>query len=121
MIFNRLADPASVQVDLNLREPRSTYAVGEKVFVKMEVTNVSAEPVPFGILGLLADGARFQTSWDNSVIKPGETFRHEDGLAFNAPGVYTLQLSICFARKDDCQQSDQGWARFEPRLQVVVE
>ncbi|MEW5956497.1 MAG: hypothetical protein AB1801_02150, partial [Chloroflexota bacterium] len=121
VIFSRLADPGSVRVDLSLREKRSAYRVGEKVFATIEVANISAQPVPFGILGLLTDRGRFQTSWDNHVIKPGETFRHEDGLAFDAPGVYKLQLSICFARKDACQQSDQGWARFEPRLQVVVE
>jgi hypothetical protein len=119
--FNRMADPDSIRVELNLRDKQSTYPVGEKIFVKMEVANVSEEPVPFGILGLLTNGGRFQTSWDNGVIQPGDTFRHEDGLAFETPGVYQVQLSICFDRKAACQQSEQGWCRFEPRLQLVVE
>jgi hypothetical protein len=119
--FNLMANPDSVQVTLSFRDGRNTYVVGEKVFASIEVTNVTSEPVPFGILGLLTSTGQFQTSWDNGVIQPGQTFRHEDGLAFNAPGVYKLQLSICFNRKDACLSSDQGWKRFEPGLDVTVQ
>jgi hypothetical protein len=77
--------------------------------------------VSFGILGLLTSTGQFQTSWDNGVIQPGQTFRHEDGLAFDASGMYKLQLSICFNRKDACLSSDQGWKRFEPGLEVIVQ
>lgn len=121
IVFNQMANPDSVQVSLNFRDGRSTYAVGEKVFVSMQVVNVTGEPVPFGILGLLTSTRQFQTSWDNGVIQPGQTFRHEDGLAFNAPGAYKLQLSICFNRKDACLSSDEGWKRFEPGLDVIVQ
>jgi hypothetical protein len=106
---------------LTFRDGRNTYAVGEKVFARIEVTNLTNEPVPFGILGLLTSTGQFQTSWDNGVIQPAQVFRHEDGLAFNAPGVYKLQLSICFNPKDACMSSDVGWARFEPGLEVVVQ
>lgn len=119
--FTRLADPASVKVNLAFRESRNSYAVGEKVFVTIAVTNVTAEPVPFGILGLLTSRGHFQTSWDNGLIQPGQTFRHEDGLSFDAPGVYRLQLSICFAPKETCQGTDEGWSRFEPGLEVLVQ
>jgi hypothetical protein len=119
--FNQMADPASVQVSISFRDGRNTYAVGEKVFVNIRVTNVTPEPVPFGILGLLTSSGRFQTSWDNGVIQPSQTFSHEDGLAFDAPGVYKLQLSICFNRKEACLSSDEGWKRFEPGLEVVVQ
>jgi hypothetical protein len=119
--FNQIADSGSVQVNLSFRDGRNSYAVGEKVFVTIQVTNVTSEPVPFGILGLVTSTGYFQTSWDNSLIRPGETFRHEDGLAFDAPGVYQLQLAICFARKDACLGTDEGWKRFEPGLEVVVQ
>jgi hypothetical protein len=119
--FNQMADPSSVQVKISFRDGRNSYAVGEKVFATIEVTNVISEPVTFGILGLLTSTGHFQTSWDNGVIQPGDTFRHEDGLAFDAPGTYKLQLSICFARKDACTKSDEGWARFEPGLEVIVQ
>jgi hypothetical protein len=121
LVFNQMADPESVQVVTRFRDGRNTYAVGEKVFMTIQVTNITQEPVPFGILGLLDNTGRFQTSWDNGVIQAGQTFRHEDGLAFSAPGIYTLQLSICFNRKDACLSSDEGWKRFEPGLEVVVQ
>ena len=118
--FTQVADPASVQVKLSLRDRQSSYGVGEKVFVIMEVTNVSPEPVSFGILGLLTSTDHFQTSWDNGLIQAGQTFRHEDGLTFAAPGVYKLRLSICLARKEACLGTDEGWVRFKPGVQVVV-
>jgi hypothetical protein len=121
VIFNQMADPSSVQAKISFRDGRNSYAVGEKVFVSIEVTNVISEAVPFGILGLLTSTGHFQTSWDNGLIQPGATFRHEDGLAFDAPGTYKLQLSICFARKKACTQSDEGWERFEPGLEVIVQ
>jgi hypothetical protein len=121
--FSQIADPSSVQVDLNFRDGRDTYSVGEQIFVTIQVTNVSAEAVPFGILGLLTETGRFQTSWDNGLIQPGQTFRHEDGLAFDTPGQHRLQLSICFARKEDCTsgRAEAAWVRFEPGLTVIVQ
>ncbi len=121
LVFNQMADPDSVQVVISFRDGHNTYAVGEKVFVSMQVTNLTNEPVPFGILGLLDSTGRFQTSWDNGLIQAGQTFRHEDGLAFAAPGIYKLQLSICFNRKEACLSSDAGWKRFEPGLEVTVQ
>lgn len=120
LIFNQMADPTSVEVTIAFRDGRNTYAVGEKIFVSMQVINVTNEPVSFGILGLLDSTGRFQTSWDKGLIQAGQIFRHEDGLAFTAPGVYKVQLSICFNRKEACLSSDKGWKRFEPGLEVIV-
>ena len=121
--FSRQANPSSVQVQVSLRDGRTNYRRGEKVFMQIAVTNVSQEAVPFGILGLLGDGGQFQTSWDNGLIKVGETFRHEDGMSFDTAGAHTLQLSICFAKKDECTdgQHDSSWVRFEPKLPFTVE
>jgi predicted RNA polymerase sigma factor len=87
----------------------------------MAVTNKSEEPVTFGILGLLDNTGRFQTSWDNGLIQPGQTFRHKDSLTFSRPGRYTLQLSICLAQREDCLATDENWIRFEPVLELVVQ
>jgi hypothetical protein len=123
IVFSRLADPNSVQTKISLRDGRDSYRVGEQVFVKMEVTNISNEPVTFGILGLLSDTGQFQTSWSNGLIQVGETFRHEDGMSFDAPGSHTLQLSTCFAKKDDCLSgnNDEAWARFDQKLSFTVQ
>lgn len=121
--FQQVADASSVQVNFNFRDGRNTYTVGEKVFATIEVTNVTDQPILFGILGLLADGSQFQTSWTDGSIGAGQIFRHEDGLAFNAAGNHKLQLSICFARKDACTsgQAEDSWHRFEPGLDVIVQ
>ncbi|MDX1524595.1 MAG: hypothetical protein R3264_23395, partial [Anaerolineae bacterium] len=121
--FTRQADPSAVQVNLSLRDGRETYRVGEQVFVNIEVTNVSEEPVPFGILGLLADTGHFQTSWDNGLIQPGQTFQHQDGLAFDTPGAHHVRLSICFARKELCTggTAEDSWVRFDPALAVMIQ
>jgi hypothetical protein len=95
--------------------------VGEKVFVKIEATNVESGLKSFGVLGLVPDTGNFQTSWDNGSIDAGATFNHEDGLAFAAPGNHKLWLSICFSTKEECQGPNGNWVRYEPGLDVIVQ
>jgi len=110
-----------VLAKISFRDGRNTYAVGEKVFVKIEATNVEGGIKPFGILGLTPDTGNFQTSWDNYQLEGGKPFTHEDGLAFTTPGNHKLWLSICFSTKDECQGPNGNWVRFEPGLDVIVQ
>ena len=105
---------------ITFRDGRNTYGVGEKVFVKIEATNTTANTLPFGVLGLATSTGGFQTSWSGSNIEAGKTFNWEDGLAFSASGTYKMWLSICFSSKDVCQGANGDWERFEPGLDVVV-
>ena len=110
-----------VMAKITFRDGKNTYAVGEKVFVKIEATNVEGGIKPFGILGLTPSTGNFQTSWDNSQLEAGKTFTHEDGLAFSTPGTHKLWLSICFSTKEECQGPNGNWVRFEPGLDVIVQ
>lgn len=123
VMFDKATGPDMVRVNFGLRENRTTYRVGEKVFARIQVTNVTNDTVPFGILGLLASTGQFQTSWSDGSIAPGQTFSHEDGLVFSRPGRYTLQLSMCFARKEACVsgQAEGSWVRFKPILEIEVQ
>ena len=107
--------------EITFRDGRNTYAVNEKVFVKIKATNTGAGQIPFGVLGLAASNNVFQTSWSNGVIEAGKPFTHEDGLAFGSPGAYKLWLSICFSDKSTCEGPSGDWERFEPGLDVVVQ
>jgi hypothetical protein len=106
---------------ITFRDGRNTYAVGEKVFVKIEATNVDSGLKAFGVLGLVPDTGNFQTSWDNGTIEAGSTFTHEDGLVFPTPGNHKLWLSICFSTKEECQGPNGNWVRYEPGLDVIVQ
>jgi hypothetical protein len=120
--FEQNVGAESVRVSFTLRDNRSTYPVREKIFTKIEVTNISDQVISFGIMGLLSETRHFQTSWTDGSIDPGATFRHEDGLAFDTPGAHNIQLSICFARRESCTsgQAEESWVRFEPLLAVIV-
>ncbi len=107
--------------EISFRDGRNTYGVGEQVFVRIEATNVESGLKPFGVLGLTASNGSFQTSWDNGTIPAGETFRHEDGMAFPSSGTYKMWLSICFSSREECQGSDGNWVRFEPGLDVIIQ
>jgi len=105
---------------IDFRDGRNTYASGEKVFVRMELSTESgAGQKPFGILGLNTSTGAFQTSWSNGTING--TFTHEDGVAFNAPGIHKIWLSICYSSESVCQGSDGDWERFEPGLDVIIQ
>ncbi len=106
---------------ITFRDGRNTYAVGEKVFVIIEAKNMGTGLLPFGVLGLNTSTGAFQTSWSNGTIAAGDTFRHEDGLPFSAPGTHKLWLSICFSSQEVCQGADGDWERFEPGLDVIVQ
>jgi hypothetical protein len=89
--------------------------------VRIEATNVDSGLKPFGILGLTPSSGSFQTSWDNGTIPAGETFSHEDGLAFSVSGTHKMWLSICFSSKEECQGPNGNWVRFEPGLDVIIQ
>lgn len=105
---------------LEFRDGRNTYAVGERVFARIEATiEGGSGQKPFGVLGLQTSTGAFQTSWSSGTIDG--TFRHEDGIAFPAPGNHKLWLSICFSSIEVCQGSDGNWERFEPGLDVIIQ
>jgi hypothetical protein len=111
----------NARIRFELRDERRTYRVGEKVFVRMAIDNTDQSALTFGILGLLTNTGKFQTSWDSGLVQPGTTFQHIDGISFDTPGTYTIQLSICFAQKQSCFGSEAGWVRFEPVLPVTIQ
>ncbi|MCB9077284.1 MAG: hypothetical protein H6631_06810 [Anaerolineaceae bacterium] len=105
---------------IEFRDGRDTYSVGEKIFVKIEAKLPGEKgQKPFGVLGLTASTGAFQTSWSSGTIDG--VFRHEDGLALNAPGNHKIWLSICFSALEVCQGPDGNWERFEPGLDVIVQ
>ena len=86
----------------------------------MEVSNLTEQPIAFGVLGLLTNTGHFQSSWDEDSIAAGATFKHEDGVAFSESGTYTIRLSLCFSPKTNYLGSDGDWERFEPGVTVTV-
>jgi hypothetical protein len=121
--FEQMVGAESVRVNFTFRDDHDTYAVNEKVVTRIELTNITTNTLAFGIMGLLTDTGKFQTSWSEGSIAPGQTFRHEDGLSFDTPGRHKILLSICFARKDACisGKAETSWVRFEPGLDVIVQ
>ena len=114
-----VAGPNGVIGKITFRDGRNTYGVGERVFVKIEATNTQPGQRPFGILGLTTSTGAFQTSWSSGTID--DTFTHEDGISFEAPGNHKLWLSICFSSEAECQGPNGDWERFEPGLDVVIQ
>jgi len=104
---------------IEFRDGRNTYAVGEKVFVKIEAALPGGKgQKPFGVLGLTTDTGQFQTSWSSGTIEG--VFHHEDGLAFSVGGNHKMWLSVCFDTLQVCQGSTGNWERFEPGLDVII-
>lgn len=73
----------------------------------------------FGILGLNTSTGKFQTSWSNGTINGA--FTHEDGVAFDIPGIHKIWLSICYSAQSVCQGAAGDWERFEPGLDVIIQ
>ncbi len=109
-----------IRVSLSLRRGRQSYAVGERVFITLAVTNHQQAPLTFGLADLVVDNGYAQTVWDRGRIPPGETLRHEDGLAFDRPGRYRINLSLCLSEPAACLETVERWQNFEPSVEVTV-
>jgi hypothetical protein len=97
---------------------KTTFAVGEKAFFTYEAINHTDNPVSFGKLGIKASNGQFNTSWINpDTIYPGTPFRHDDGLAFDAPGTYQVFLAICYAF---CDGGNAVWEEYPSGAVTIV-
>jgi hypothetical protein len=97
---------------------KTTFAVGERAFFTYEATNHTENPVSFTLLGIKASNGQFNTSWINpDAIVPGAPFRHDDGLAFDAPGVYQVFLAICYAA---CGGADAIWEEYQDGAATIT-
>jgi hypothetical protein len=115
------AGPHGVIGKITLRDGRDTYAAGEQVFVKIELINKSAGTVPFGVLGLTSSNGDFHTTYTDHQVDIGSTFQWEDGMAFPAPGSYTMWLSVCFSARSVCEGGSGDWERFEPGIPITIQ
>lgn len=97
---------------------KTTFAVGEKAFFTYEATNHTDAPVGFTLLGIKASNGQFNTSWINpDVFQPGVPFRHDDGLAFDAPGTYQVFLAVCYT---GCGQPSAVWEEYQSGAATIT-
>lgn len=118
--FEKAAPPPPLQVTLQTRQDRKNYAPGERIFVMMQLKNNTNEAKSFGLLGLLTSAGRRQVCWLDGIVPAQGAFQHEDGLAFESPGTYQIQLFICPAKKAGCVKDETLWQPLDPGLEVRV-
>ncbi len=108
---------------LELRDGRTDYGVGEDVWFRFSVTNVSGDAVQaYSILGVAASTGQFQSSWtgNNLRLPRGETLNWEDKIALASPGTHSLVLAMCFSKLSECQGPQGEWENISPPVIVNV-
>lgn len=117
---------------LTLCNPKTNYAIGERICFNQRIVNTSNAFVSYGILGVLAVSAnggptQFQTSWSGDLgLNPGcvgPTDRcggpWEDGMRIATPGAYLLYLQICYSPINTCLAGGE-WESLAGGLAITV-
>lgn len=117
------------QLTLCNPEKPSFAADIERICFRELITNTTGSPVSYGVLGVQATNLsggpnQFQTSWRGDLSVPpfgtGPTGGGwEDGIYIDVPGMYRLQLAICFSSVDGCL-SGIGWELLTSGVDVKV-
>jgi hypothetical protein len=104
---------------------RTQFAVGERIWFNLTVTNPTGGPVSYGRLGVAVEengqnlSDLFHTSYSETTLHPGEVFNHRDWLALPRPGNFVLRLSICYPDMATCQGGGQ-WEYLSAGVAVTV-
>ncbi|MGH2523192.1 MAG: SH3 domain-containing protein [Anaerolineales bacterium] len=119
---------------LTLCNPRTTYAISERVCFVERIVNTTGGTIAYGLLGVQAANlsggpSQFQTSWSGELFinagctGPTDTCGGpwEDGIRINTAGSYRLTMQICYATVDACQGSSADWETLAKAIFITVQ
>jgi hypothetical protein len=101
--------------------------VNQAVWFNFSVTNASTtKELFYGALGaaILKDGVpvHFQGSYTNASLQPGQQLNWRDHTAIGTPGVYQLQLAICYTSPlEACSTAGADWEMLSPPITVTIQ
>lgn len=111
----------------------TTFAVNTKVWFVFELTNATGQPLPYGVLGVVAidldpsdgNGRTFHTSWDGNLAPNGQlslpaSFRHRDNITIATPGAYQLFVTMCFSDFNTCYGGGD-WENLSGPLDITIQ
>jgi hypothetical protein len=100
-----------------------TISVNQEVWFTFSITNASStSPLPIGELGAVVfnsagQNINFQESYSGFELSAGQVLNHRDSVkagVFNAPGTYTVRLSVCYSSKPDCASGGEWELLLQP-------
>ena len=122
--------PSHGLTNISFKVRKTNVSTSENIWFEFSVTNGSGETLRYGRLGAVTLNAsfevvdKFQTSWFNSELSPGQTLNWDDHRTpIGQPGTYYLQLAICLS--PDASQCGErlesgNWVRLSDPVQVTV-
>jgi hypothetical protein len=105
----------------------TTVPANQGIWFNFSVTNASTTAaLSYGALGaaIYKDGARvhFQGSYTNAALDPGQQLNWRDHTAIGAPGIYQLQLAICYTPSlDACTWPNGDWELLAQPITVTIQ
>jgi hypothetical protein len=113
--------PAGLEVQLSTPNSRTSYRSGETITFQIVLTNRMAQPLSFGLVGLLLSTGHFQISTYDLTLAVNQTFQRQASLSINKPGTYTIRVATCSSPRASCVGPDGEWERREPTLKIVIQ
>ena len=86
----------------------ASYAVNEKIWLKLRIRNASADDKSFGAWGVYANPyikRYFNGNGDADKVGAGTEYSWRDWMSFDTAGTYDLQMVVCLDTSDSCKTS----------------
>ncbi len=86
----------------------ASYAVNEKIWLKLRIRNTSADDKSFGAWGVYANPYTkryFNGNGDADKVGGGTEYSWRDWMSFDTAGTYDLQMVVCLDTADSCKTS----------------
>ena len=86
----------------------ASYAVNEKIYLKLRIRNTSTDDKSFGAWGVYANPyikRYFNGNGDADKVAAGTEYSWRDWMSFDTAGTYDLQMVVCLDTADSCKTS----------------
>jgi hypothetical protein len=104
---------------LAMEKADRVYQTNEQMWLRWTVSNITANSLSYGHIGVVPSTGEFHTSWSGSTLRPHSNSNWRDWVSFSAPGEYTLVLAICLSPAAECEGGGR-WVDLTAPLSVTV-
>jgi LysM repeat protein len=97
-----------------------TAGVNQPVWFDFQVSNPTADSVPYAVLAAHTDAGPNAQSWTNQTFKPYSQLVWRDHIYFSSGGTYQVYLGICYNDKNACLSNSLTWDRLSNSVTVII-
>jgi hypothetical protein len=108
-----------VSATFNLEARSRTYRPDQKIWFRMQITNLTDAELKYGFIGVAVSDGRFHTSWSGAALAANSTLNWRDWVSVPETGDYTITLTMCLSAKEECPTTGT-WVNLSAPVPVTI-